>query len=76
MKTLHNDYNPIYVKTYVDVYIYVSTTVSIWKDTHQTVNWGYLCDHTIHIALQLTFSQSKMNKKSFYAAHIDVLYSF
>lgn len=32
---LLNNYNPIYVKIYVDIHIYVNTTITIWKDTHQ-----------------------------------------
>ena len=89
---LRNNYDPIYGKTYVDVakcqtwlsnwttwyadvYIYVSTMITIGKNTHQLIE-GDLCDHTMHIALPLTFSQSKTSKKSFCAAHIDYFILF
>ena len=88
---LRNNYDPIYGKTYVDVakcqtwlsnwtwyadvYIYVSTMTTTCKNTHQLIE-GDLCDHTMHIARPLTFSQSKTSEKSFCAAHIDYFILF
>lgn len=66
------NYNPIYVKINVDVYICVH--YDNYLEGYTPVSWSYFYDHTIHIVLPL-FLQSNIRELSM-LTHIDVLSSF